>query len=249
MKMAGITDRMTAKERKADVFSSAKSWAEDRFAMNERSRARYQAAFLGSLSLNVLAIIAVFTLANLHTLVPLIVHHYDNGVTVVEPGHQKEAPVNRAQVESDIVRYVQNRESWDIASYRYQFDLVKLLSSNTVAREYVAIQQARNPNSPVKKLGERFSRKVHVYSVNFLDNVIKNQKDLHKNHSNLAEVVFSLTDTDKSTGNAISQTWSALVAWQYVKPSESPEERWNNFDGFMVTSYSIQPRNQPDNRE
>lgn len=235
---------MKAKKIKPDYFSTATSWADDRYTVNERSKTRYQAAFLGSMGLNVVTMCAVLALANLQTLVPVMVHHYDSGVTVVEPVTQKNAPVNRAQIESDIVRYVQNRESYDMASYRYQFDLVQLLSSGSVAREYATVQQAKNPESPIKVLGDKYSRKVHVYSVNFLDNAINNQKDLHKTHANLAEVVFSLTDTDKSTGAAINQTWSALVSWQFVKPSDSPEVRWKNFDGFQVVSYSKQTRNQ-----
>lgn len=226
-----------------DYFKRAKSWADDNFGRVHQSRNRYQLAFLVAMGLNIIAIIAVTVLVNYQTLVPMLVHHYDNGIVTVEPLTQANAPLNKAQVESDIVRYITNRESYDLSSYRAQFDLINLLSNSLVNNEYVQEQENSNKDAPINVLGTNASRQVHIYSINFLDSSLFNEKDITTNHDNVAEVVFTLTDTEKSGGKSKEQHFSALISWQYVSPSSSPAERWHNWDGFQVTRYTKNLRN------
>ena len=226
-----------------DYFKEAKSWADDNFSRVQQSRNRYQLAFLLAMGLSIAAISAVAVLVNYQTLVPIMVHHYDNGITTVEPLNQINAPINKAQVESDIVRYITNREAYDLSSYRAQFDLINLLSNHSVSSEYVQEQDKSNKDAPINVLGTSASRLVHIYSINFLDSALFNEKDIATNHNNLAEVVFTLTDVEKSGGKPKEQQFSALIAWNYVTPSNSPMERWHNWDGFQVIRYTKNVRN------
>ncbi|MBA2649670.1 MAG: type IV secretion system protein [Legionella sp.] len=223
-------------------FKKARTWADDTFGRVEQSRNRYQIAFLTAMGFNVVSLVIIGMLAHYQTIVPMLVHHYDNGVTHIEPITHDKAPIQRAQVESDIARYIQLREAYDSSSYRTQFELIHLLSNNTVAREYVAEQESSNAASPIKILGTTSKREVHLYSINFLDSVLANEKDLHKDHHALAEVVFNLIDTDKTTGKTTASHYNALISWRYTNPSDSPEARWQNWDGFEVTRYSKQTR-------
>lgn len=231
-----------------DYFKKARTWSDDHFGRIKQSLHRYQIAFLTAMGLNVVSLAVIGTLAHYQTVVPMLVHHYDNGITTIEPVAQNNAPMNRAQVESDIVRYIQHRESYDVSSYRAQFELINLLSDNTVEREYLAEQDKSNPAAPIKLLGHTGKREVHIYSINFLDTILENEKDIHKDHYHLAEVVFSLTDLDKVTGKTTQSQYNAMISWHYTNPPASPETRWQNWDGFEVTRYSKQPRhveNQP----
>ena len=228
---------------KTDYFSKAASWADDTFGALEQSRNRYQLAFVLAMGVNVVALMAVCALANMQTLVPMMVHHYDHGVTTVEPLTHTNAPLNKAQIESDLAHYLTHRESYDISSYRTQFDLVSLLSSETVATEYAREQDRNVKDSPIQTLGATHMRDVHIYSINFLDNVSKNADVGEKNHQNLAEIVFSLTDTDKASGLKAERHYNALVSWTYATPSTNPDVRWKNWDGFLVTRYTRQLRN------
>jgi type IV secretion system protein VirB8 len=196
-----------------------------------------------SMGLNIAACLAVAILSNCQKLLPLMVHHYDNGVTTVEPINQGSAPINKAQVESDIVRYITNREAYDISSYRAQFDLIGLLSSPAVSAEYIKEQDKNDKDAPINTLGASASRLVHVYSINFLDTALFNEKDIDKDHQNVAEVVFTLTDTDKSGSKVVEHHYSALISWQYVTPTTSPVARWQNWDGFQVIRYNKTIRN------
>jgi len=223
-------------------FKQARHWADDQFGRLEQSRNRYQAAFLVAQGLNVAALIVIGMLAHYQTLVPMLVHHYENGVTTVEPISNEQTPINRSQVESDIVRYIELRESYDVSSYRAQFELVNLLSNNNVAKEYLAEHDASNIASPIHTLANTSKREVHIYSINYLDSLLANEHAIHKDHHALAEVVFSLVDTDKSTGKSTTRHFNAMISWRYTNPPDSPDSRWKNWDGFEVIRYSKQPR-------
>lgn len=236
-------NKQTQNTNSKDYFNRARTWADDNFNQLQHSRNRYQAAFLLTLGLNIATCSAVVVLANCQTLVPMMVHHYDNGVTTVEPLNNQNAPINKAQVESDLVRYIQNREAWDASSYRAQFDLVTLLSSGVVTGEYRREQDKNQKEAPVNTLSSHSTRRVHVYSINFLDALMFNKTDLPKNHQNVAEVVFTLTDTDKEHGTSSERHYNALISWNYTSPPDSPAARWQNWDGFQVIRYSKQIRN------
>ncbi|HGU7213402.1 TPA: virB8 family protein [Legionella pneumophila] len=235
--------KSTSTHQSTDYFQEAKSWSDDRYGSAIQSRNRYQIAFIASMILNGLSLIAVACLAPMQTLVPLMVHHYDNGVTTVEPLEHAPMPSNKAQIESDLIRYITNRESYDVSSYRSQYDLVALLSNESVLKEYSQEQDKASSQSPIHILGATGSRSVHVYSINFLDDLNLNERDLSKNHHNLAEIVFTLTDTDKASGRATEKHYNALISWSYITPSSDPSVRWRNWDGFLVTRYSKQARN------
>jgi type IV secretion system protein VirB8 len=234
---------MTKTNSLSNYFKQAKSWSDDVYGVMEQSRNRYKIAFLSSMLMNVLALVAVASLSQIQTLVPLIIHHYDNGVTTVEPLNNDNAPINKAQVESDILHYLTNRESYDMSSYRSQYSLVALLSNASVLTQFNQEQDKSSKDSPINLLGTTGYREVHVYSINFIDNLVHNEKDLNKDHQNLAEVVFTLTDVDKATGHKIEKHYNAILSWQYMQPSAAPDERWKNWDGFLVTRYSKQVRN------
>lgn len=225
-----------------DYFKRARTWADDHVGRLEQSRNRYQAAFLAAMGFNLVSLTVIGILSHYQTIVPMLVHHYDNGVTTVEPIMQDKAPTNRAQIESDIVRYIQHREAYDVSSYRAQFELINVLSNNSVENEYLAEQDKSNPASLIHLLGNHSKRDVHIYSINFLDSMLANEHDIHKDHHPLAEVVFSLTDTDKVTGKTTQSHYNAMISWHYINPPDSPETRWQNWDGFEVTRYSKQPR-------
>lgn len=223
-------------------FKEARAWADDNFSRIKQSRSRYQAAFLMVSALNILALIIIGMLAHYQTIVPLLVHHYEHGVTTVEAIDNENVPKNRAQVESDIAHYVENREAYESSSFRAQFELVHILSNNNVAKEYSKEQEAGNTVSPIHLLGNHAKREVRIYSINFLDSMLSNANDIHKDHKALAEVVFSLIDTDKNTGKTSYAHYNALISWRYGRPSNSPEVRWKNWDGFEVVRYRKQIR-------
>lgn len=218
-------------------FKMSGSWADDFYTSSVTSRNRWRAMSLYVLlPFTFLLLAMVLCLIPVQHLEPLIIHHYDNGLVTVEPANSAQAPKNRAEVESDIVRYVINRESYSDASYREQYSLVNLLSGNSVSDEYAKDQSSQNKNSPINTLGDKGYRSVQILNVLFLDKVSEHSVA----HHNLAQVNFVVINHDKSTGNTESIPMSAIISWDYQKRSQNPEEAWQNWDGFMVTHYEVQ---------
>jgi len=231
---------MNQKQAQDMYFGKASTWADDLRDRVAQSQKRYQMAFFASMGANALMVTAVAVLAHYQTVVPLMVHHYDNGVTVVSPMKERVSLTDRSQIESDLVRYVLNRESYDASSYRVQYELVSLLSNNVTAQEYEREQNKSNAHSPIASLGNTHTRTVHVYSVHFIDDEAENEKGDYQDHHQVAEVVFQLTDTEKLTGKSTQTPYTALISWRYTTAPESPYLRWQNWDGFEVTRYSKQ---------
>lgn len=232
--------------RKQRDYESASTWAIDRYRLLDNRLYQCKFALLISGVLNSLLCIAVFILSNNQILFPLLIHHYDNGVVTVDALGDKNEPNNKNQVESDIARYVTNRESYSTSSYQFQFELMQLLSTKDVFDEYDEEQRKENKNSPVNILGVLFNRYVHIYSINFLDKFSDEKNKSASNHHNLAEVVFMVTDENKQTSKKTSKVYTALISWQYLKPSTNPKERWLNWDGYQVVRYTKQERNTVD---
>lgn len=232
------------KESRQDYYTRVKSWADESRAQTEVTLSWFKLGFASSMGLNILLVIAVVGLSSVQTLVPLLVHQYDNGITTVDAIND-DAPHNKAQVQSDLVRYIQNRESFDTTSYKAQFDITNLLSDEQVANEYQRGQVKTNPEAPINTVGLHKYRKVHVYSVSFLDNVLRSagKGAKGKSHQNLAEVVFSVTDVNKITGESKTTHKNALISWRYNGIPKSPEVRWKNWSGFKITSYHASQRN------
>lgn len=236
----------TNEVKKDRYFDKACSWADDRFGAIEASRNRFRLAFILAMLFCTSLSIAISVMMPLKQLEPIIIHQYANGVTTAERLQQDLPPATQAQVESDLVRYVINRESYDSTSYRAQFELIHLLSASSIAADYEREQRAGNPDSPLSKLGMQSSRQVHVYSVNFIDHENfndKEQKGKRRNHHDLAEVVFAITDKNKMTGVEEEHHYTALMSWHYTGIPASPNDRWKNWNGFEVTRYSTQQRN------
>ena len=223
-------------------FEKATEWAADRYGLLEHRLYQCKCALMISGSLNCLLVIAVMMLASNQKLIPMLVHHYPNGVVTIDAVENKKEPVNKTQIQSDISRFIIARESYDISSYHSQFELMALLANENVADEYEKDQSHHNANSPINRLGETGSRKVHIYSIDFLDKEELNTKG-DKRHKNLAQVVFSVNENDRANRKSTQIHYSAVVSWRYLKPSDNPQERWLNFDGFQVTRYTKSVRN------
>lgn len=223
-------------------FEKATEWATDRYGLLENRLYQCKCALTVSGGLNCLLVIAVMMLASNQKLIPMLVHHYPNGVVTIDAMDKNKAPVNKAQIQSDISRFIVARESYDISSYHSQFELMALLANSDVADEYEKEQSHHNSDSPINRLGDTGSRKVHIYSIDFLDKEALNTKG-DKRHKNLAQVVFSVQEHDRLSRKSNQVHYSAVVSWRYLKPSDNPQERWLNFDGFQVTRYTKSVRN------
>ncbi len=241
--LQSATVQLTSREKQ--YFVQARSWADDLYTSAVISRNRYKLAFFVAMGLAILLVIAVDGLIPTEHLSPLLVEHYQDGRVSVRPLKQSYAPTHQALVESEIVRYVINRESYDPTSYHTQYLLTALLSNRVVGRQYSQEQSTGHKDSPINVLGNHGFRTVHVDSVIFLDSIQKNkgQPQSKQTHHNLAQVNFTIVDHFNNSSRRRAKAYTALVSWAYWGTPSDPKEKWQDWDGFTVTRYTKQQRN------
>jgi type IV secretion system protein VirB8 len=226
-----------------DYFQQATSWVDDYYTSVVASRNRYRIAFLGAMALTLALSVSVSVLVPNERFIPIKVTRYADNDVVVEPFTQPHPPMNQAQTESDVVRYVINRESYSADGYDVQYRLVKLLSSSEVAQDYQEVQRMGNPDSPINTLGRSAIRQVHVESILFLDNEsMQHQATEKAPHVNLAQVNFTVSVREKDRITATTTPFTALVSWRYRGISKDKDMLWQNWNGFEVTRYDVQQR-------
>ena len=223
-------------------FETARSWRNDLQASTETSRNRWRMGVLMMTGFCVLLIVWVSFLIPAQKLQAFLVHHYEDGVVTVEPMKNPTHVENWMETQSNLVKYVVNRESYSASDYPVLFKQVTALSSAAVSADYLKEQSPENQQSVVNQLGKKGIRRVRVETVLSIDSENKNRPKAHiKNHKNLAQIMFSVK-TVTSSGE-YTTPYTALIAWDYESPSKNPAERWQNWDGFNVTSYTLQQRN------
>mgnify|MGYP002624746710 CR=1 FL=1 len=241
--LESATAKLSSGEK--NYFVEARSWADDMYTSAIISRNRYKLAFFAMMGLACLLTIAIDGLIPMQHMEPLLVNHYQDGRVTVQPVKQPYAPSNQAQVESEIVRYVVNRESYDPSSYNEQYSLINLMSNNEVAKQYIHDQSTANKRAPINILANKGYRTVHVDSVIFLDSIFHNQGEVKskQTHHNLAQVNFTITDHFKNSAYKQAKALTVLMSWEYQGMPNNPEDRWRDWDGFTVTHYTITQRN------
>jgi len=229
----------------ANYFQLAGSWADDIYTRTVLSRNRWRATSLYVLvPLSFLLLVCLSFLIPAQHLEPLLVNHYPHGYVTVTPTTTPATPRNQAQIESDIVRYVNNRLSYSAYTYEEQYSLVNLLSSHSVAQQYEQSQSSHNKKAPINTLGTQGFRTVHIDSVLFLDNInLNNAEKQIKGHQNVAQIDFTITDHPSRDRQPVTTTLTALISWAYRGTPANPENAWRNWDGFSVTHFVVQPRN------
>lgn len=227
---------------KESYFDIASSWADDLYVSVVASRNRYRAAFIVALALTGLLTLAVCLMVPLQKTELVIVHQTEQGPVWVEPGHQPVTPPKQAQLEADLVRYVTARESYQSFSFDQNYQLTNLLSSKREAKRYQKQQAGSNNNAFYHRLGETGERRVSIDNIVFLETESVDNK--HKGTSkNLAQVTFRVIERNKEDSSTVNMPLVALIQWTYVGAPSSPDQRWQNWNGFMVTHYQLQPRN------
>jgi type IV secretion system protein VirB8 len=229
---------------KQEYFKAGRDWYVERYESAHIQSNRWFVAFL---SMSILAIVltaAIIILVPLKTYIPLVIHqNTQTGELWVDRPKTIYAPENDAQIQSDIVRYIASRESYSAADINQRFHLVMLLSDNAISRDYESEQSNGNKKSPVNTLGETGTRTVHIEDIVFLDKAgIKELRHFRTKSSNLAKVDFTTTTTDVA-GNKKQDAFVATISWTYQGIPESKQDAWDNWNGFTVLTYRVDPRN------
>ena len=153
-----IFNKQKKENTSSEYFKLATSWSDDYYARMMASRNRYQIAFFVAMGLCGLLTVTTMMLAHSHEYIPLLVHHYESGSVTVVPANDHAAPKEQAEIESDLVRYIINRESYDPASFTESYQLVNLLSDLSVAKTYQEQQNVNDAQSYIQQFSNKVAR-------------------------------------------------------------------------------------------
>lgn len=234
----------TKKVLEKEYFAVGQDWYFDQYESAKVAAARWFVAFLASMVLLGIAMVAFTILLPLKTIEPIIIHRNTvTNETWVEKPKSPYTPTNESQVNADIVRYITLRESYSAADINQRFDLVKILSANDVIHQYSIEQANDNPHAPINILGTPGIRKVTIEDIVFIDQQgTQEEREFPVAAHNLAKVDFTTTTLSKN-GSSKDESWVATVAWVYTGLPESQADAWENWSGFTVSTYRVDKRN------
>lgn len=236
---------MTKKSsQKEDYFQAGKDWYVDRMESAKIQANRWFVAFLTTSILVVALAISVMTLFPLKTIIPVVVHqNATTGEFWVDRPTTPYVPENDAETQADIVRYLTARESYSAADINHRFHQVLLLSNSEISKRYEVEQANDNKEAPVNVLSSQGSRTVRIEDIVFIDKAGSQElRHFHQAAENLAKVDFTTTTIDQ-TGQKKTDAYVATIGWQYRGLPQNQADAWDNWNGFTVTTYRVDPRN------
>ena len=219
-------------------FAQGDSWARDR--QDELRSSRRIAWIIASVAAIVALFeaIALLLLIPLKTVVPytLMVDRQTGFVQELKPLDAQLVSSRAALTQSFLVQYVIAREGYNYDSLQTDYRKVALWSAGDARRDYLAVMQAANPQSPLTRYPSTTVVDVQIKSVTPLG-------------QNVSMVRFQTTRRDTGGHDYAAQQWVSVVRYTYSGAPMSAADRYLNPLGFEVTRYNRSAETLPEARE
>jgi type IV secretion system protein VirB8 len=209
-------------------FKHGETWEQEIIANALQSRNRAWIMSFFCMGLAILSIVALLLLLPLKTFEPYIVTvDRSTGYLEVTKGlYQGNLTQDEAITQSNLVKYVSLRESYNPSILRENYDLVSLMSQGIALKEFQDLWNGKNSDNPSIVYGRKAAIDIKIQSVSFLNDKtasIRFQRELKEN--NQTKVSY----------------WTAIINYQYTQKPTKMADRFLNPLGFQVTSYRINP--------
>lgn len=264
-KLSGKSDEIG---REIRAYTMAARWFEKRVAEDYRKKARNSRILAGLFGvIAIVAVIAVANLAPLKTVEPFVIRVDRNSgyMDVVRPGWSKEDTKDISDDKHFISLYILSRETYNWASQKSNFAIVRQLSYSDVFSEYRNFQlsgkgyvstlnQSRQisvdidsivplPVSTDKKLGERDD--IKTYQVRFRQSLL----DAEGRPVPETGQILKLDENGKPIVKPKVVFWTAIISFDYLNTADTEGEAWLNPKGFGVLAYTKteESRNEENN--
>lgn len=209
-------------------FEDGETWDQELFANMLQSKTRAWLVAFFCMGITTLSLLTLVLLLPLKTFAPYVVTvDKSTGYVEVTKGlYDANLTPDDAVTESNLVRYISTRESYNPSVLRENYDLVSLMSAGMALKEFQQLWDGKNPDNPSVKMGKQASVDIEIKSVAFL-----NEKT--------AAVRFRRKY--RESDQVKTSDWNAVVDFQYVRKSMKMEDRFQNPLGFQITSYRVNP--------
>ena len=216
------------KLRLRKYFEDAETWDQEIFANILQSRTRAWLLSFFCMGIATLCLLTLLCLLPLKTFAPYVVTvDKSTGYVEVTKGlYDGNLTQDDAVTESNLVRYVSTRESYNPSVLHENYDLVTLMSAGSALTEFQKLWDGKNSDNPSVKMGKKASIDIKIKSVAFLNEKTASVRFLREYREN---------DQTRTSD------WNAVVDFQYVKKPLKMEDRFQNPLGFQITSYRVNP--------
>lgn len=211
--------------RRAAYYAMAGDWSDD--VTGGLRRSRRTAWIVASVAVTVAALeaFALAALAPLKTTTPyaFTVDRQTGYVELARPLADGPLTQDASVTQSNLVRYVVARETFDRADLNETYRRTLAWSSGRARADYLALMQSSNPRSPLKVYGPGDQVRVVVKSVSLLPR----------------RTAFVRFETERSAPSGVTsrQPFVAVVSYQYSGEPAAMAQRFDNPLGFGVTAY------------
>lgn len=208
---------------------NARNWYADRYESILVQRNLLFIVVVLSLVVSVVSIFFVGKVTSQKTIEPMIVEIEEaTGITnIVNPLESKSWTASRAVNEYFLMTYLRARETYNVASYVYNYNtIVRLMSSNDVYNNFK--RTLNDPTtSPVALYGANNSTVLKIRSIQFLGDTPSGKS---------VEIRFAVVE---QTGEQKSYNKIVSILWDYVQLELNFDDRMVNPLGFQIKSYAV----------
>ena len=185
---------------------------------------------------------SISQLAPLKSVEPFVIQvDQKTGVTqVVNPLKVKELTGQESINNYFMVQYIRARESFLGTPDRnyFNYNLVRVLSENSVFGQFQDGIVLSNPESPGARLGVKGSREVQIGTIKFLD-----RRDLPGDEESRRYLVkIRVVERNSNGGGKVLQQL-ILIEFKYTELDLTVEDRYLNPIGFRVLGYRVDEDN------
>ena len=217
---------------------NAKNWYKDKYEYVRQQRDVLAAITLISLLFSAGAVFTVMWLTPYKSVEPFVIQIDEKSGIVqrVDPVTRTEFTSNEAIDRFFIAQYIRSRETYIRSVFRYNYDVVRVMSDRYVFNQYSNYISERNPESPASILKADGIRTVKFKNIAFIKTGSEDDERVGK----VAQARVMLTDISRKFPAPIDYHSVVTVAYQYSNLNLNEEERYWNPLGFLVTDYAIE---------
>ncbi len=228
-------------KRKPESAEETSHWYKDQYQHMVVQRNVLAFLTLVALIASVVCVILVNRIAEVKTVEPYVVQIDDKQgiVQLVNPVSRNQYAANEMIDRFFVAQYLNARESYNISLLRYNYNVVRVMSTVDVFGSFRRDVSPNVPTSAAALLGAEGMRTVRVKSLAYIQNPPMPNNNAETTPEKIIQARVELRDT-RPNGQDVVDHFVITITFQYAQLQLNEEERLINPLGFTVTSYQIQ---------
>lgn len=233
---------MVFKRSQKEVSDGSKHWYQDKYQHVLVQRNVLALVAICALAAALIAVLAVARLAPLKSVEPYLLQIDEkSGITQkVEPVTRQQYAANDAVDRYFTSLYLRVREGYNFSILRYNYNIVRLMSTPEVYNGFRRAVDATNPQSLAATLGAQGHRDVRIRSISYIQNPpLPGGRAQEKTPTKIMQARITTVDMIPNAADVVQQ-WVVTINFEYASLNLNEEEQLLNPLGYTVTSYQIQ---------